>query len=245
MKKLIAILVVMIVLVGAVFADTANTAEAQRANGKAQIIVNATVTELIPQFQLAIKSDEADVSPIKADNVELGTVSNNAVSQGAVNAEQTTMAAASVNTLTGKDTTAANVTVSFVINQVAKANLKANYSITVKASNLNLIEYSDKTAVPSTGYTLKPTEYFEVLDDTPEVTPANTTAIQVSDIDAIKFAGTSANVLQLQYTGNVQVDANKTDKILKLGSFDVTWKPNETAVAGEYQATVEIEVKSV
>ena len=246
MKKLITILTIMIVLVGAVFAVTNNSNDAQTADGTAQIEITAKVTEQIPQFQLAIASAEADVSDATvSDDVEFGSWSNatpSVLSAGTINAESSALTADAVKALTGNGVTAADVTVSFVINQIAKANLKANYKITVTAGNLNLVEYSDGTAVPTTNYTLKSTEYFEVDDDTPTVTASNT--VVVDSINAITFTNTTGtdNVLHLQYTGNAQVDGSST--AVQLGSFNVKWKKNETAVAGDYKATVQIVVLS-
>lgn len=243
MKKLIAILAVMIVIAGVAFA--ANSSEAQTADGTAQIKVKAAVPEAIPQFQLAVKANDAAVSAVVYDNVEMGSWStgeNPTLSAGAVNAASTDLTADSVKKLTGNGgETAADVTVQFVINQVAKANLKANYKITVSATNLFLTKYSNGTT-PEATYTHKSTEQFEVDDDTPDVTASET--IKTDNIDAITFTGTTGNTLYLQYTGNAQVDATTTN-VVELGSFDVKWKKNTTAVAGDYEATVQIVVESV
>ena len=245
MKKLIAILVVMIAIVGAVFATNSN--DAKTADGTAQIKVQATVTEAVPQFQLAVKTGDTAVGTIAKDAVEYGswtTGENPTLNAGAVDAATTKLTTTSINKLTGNGgETAADVTVQFVINQVAKANLKANYKITVTATNLKLTKYSDGT-VPANNYAHKSTEQFVVDDGTPTVTASST--VKIDNIDAITFDGTTGtdNILKLQYTGNAQVDAS-TASAVELGHFDVKWQKNETAVAGDYEATVEIVVESV
>ena len=54
MKKLITILTIMIVLVGAVFATP--SAKAQEADGNAYIDILATILEDAPRFELTVKS---------------------------------------------------------------------------------------------------------------------------------------------------------------------------------------------
>ena len=240
MKKLITILTIMIVLVGAVFA--ANTPEAERANGTAQIDVTAKIPESVPQFQLAVKS--GDIAS-ESDDVALGTVTSSGSGE---NITYTTTAASLTSVkaaltddaITELGKASSSVTIGFAINQIADANLKAAYEITVVATDLLLKKYSDGTAFSGTQTS---TQKFplEATANTKMGAAPTVTATSASVQTGLTLTA-AANKLSVGYTGAAKIAA--TDPILELGTFSVKWMSNATAVAGDYEANVTITVTS-
>lgn len=224
MKKLIVVLAIAIVLVGAVFATTNNSTEAQVADGTAAIDVKCVILEAVPVFQLKIASP-ATVIGAAADAVDTDT----------------TPTATLVS-----DLTAGNVTVNFEINQIAKANLKAKYSITASASRLELTKFANDEDAPAS---LVSTQYFMILNSSSQevasINPAISKDATTNALTGIGLVDTTG-ALEVEYDGQAQVGTDASaDSPLTLGTFSVTWKQNSTAVAGEYHATVSIQVTSI
>lgn len=234
MKKLITILTIMIVLVGAVFA--ANTPEAQRANGTAAIDITAKVPEAVPQFQLIITSSSDVVGEANAD-INLGTVNQGQVTPGEAASDEAALSLASVKALTGNGVAAADVEVAFAINQITNANLKAAYDITITATNMDIVKLSDGTEFTSASQGFDPAKHRFTVDVTQNTTMGATPTITIGSAGASSTPGlgiaVSANVLTATYDGKNQVAATK-----QLGTFSVKWNKNINAVAGDYKATV-------
>ena len=244
MKKLIAILTIAIVLVGAVFA--ANSPDAKTANGSTEIVVTAKIKEDIPQFQLAIKS--GNIETPKAAAIAAGTVGDDGTTVTAANMTST-KAALTDDAITALGTANGSVTIGFAINQIAPANLKASYTITVTATDLLLKKHSDGTVI-SSGQTS--TQKF-LVDNTENTTTGATPAVTanstaVSGLKKTAGTGTNAHKLTVEYEGTAKVDAGDgatgNAAVVELGTFSVKWLANTTAVAGDYEAEVKIEVTS-
>jgi hypothetical protein len=220
MKKLITVLAILVVLVGAVFA--ANSEDAAAAAGTSKIQVSAKIKEAVPVFQLAT-NDSTDLTADKTATKET--------------AEKPT---ASVVETVARDTLAAgsDLTISFKLNQVAKANLKANYTIEVSADPLLLTTNSDGTPFSGTQSDVQ-----KFLCDTPAPAISAHADYKASDAENAAVVldlgvDTSAsNKLTLEYTGKGQLNATTTAPV-ELGTFDVKWKGNANAVAGTYTADV-------
>ena len=134
MKKLITILAIMTVLVGAAFA--APSAKAQEADGTALIDVIATILEESPRFELAVKTGATAVTG--GANANDGIDAVDPTDRTIDYTELSSTVAASLATGT-------EATVVFSINQIASARSNATYDLTVTASDLELIQYSDGT----------------------------------------------------------------------------------------------------
>ena len=248
MKKVITILAILVVLVGAVFAaDPTNSNDARTADGTATMTVKALVTEAIPQFRLMVSANQpatdasatigyGEYAEIKDEQTgEVTGYDYTKLTSDKATAE-TALTKTAVNTLTGNGgATAANVKVKFDIDQVAKANLKAVYEITVEATRLELKSYLDGAAAPASG-ALTDKQYFAVADSTPDVAAgAGATGITLAN---------SGNKLTVTYLGTQQVNADDSTNAVKLGNFQVEWVKNEAAVAGNYEGTVVMTVAS-
>ena len=262
MKKLITVLAILVVLVGAVFA--ANSNEAKKAEGTAKININAKVPETIPQFSLAIGSAEGDASAASAvvqkgqwvddETKPIYAIENDPTSQrigyekkyeavtvySAANGNiaSSELSEAAVKALTGNGAAAGDITVSFAISQVGKANLKGGYEISVTATDLDLVTFSDGTPRGTTAL-IPATQRFVVDGKTAETD--TTMAPAVSSVAASVVDGRALSdgaKLTVTYDGSAQVAE------AEIGTFNVTWKSNTSAVAGDYQATVVMTVAS-
>ena len=227
MKKLITILVIMIVLVGAVFA--APSAKAQEANGTALIDVIATILEESPRFELAVKSGATPVSGGANDGID-AVSSDTTIDYSELSAADA--AALAVDT---------DATVVFSINQIASARSNATYDLTVTAGDLELIEYSDGSDAPASA-SLKANEKFTVktASTTLEVGSAGA-SIKGAVLTSVEMASVavSGSVLTVDYHGVV---AASTDAKKELGKYTVVWNHNADAVSGKYQAAVTLTV---
>ena len=219
----------MIVLVGAVFAEP--TTIAQEANGNAYIDILATIIEASPRFQLAIKSgatattsndgiDAVDATDTAHDEVELSSTVAAALADGS-----------------------ADATVSFSINQTTGARTNANYSLTIKASDLELQTYSDGSA-PTDELTSQ--EKFTVKTRTlalgsagASIKGAVLTTVEMASVSVTTASDTTGAgcVLAVDYHGVVA--ATK-----ELGVYTVVWNKNADAVSGTYKATVQLTVEA-
>lgn len=233
MKKLITVLAILVVLAGSVFAADTNTIGAQRSYGEAEITIKALVPEDPPQFEIAIPTTETDAGA-QTSAITLRTITNGVISaQTTTTGKTSDLTAAAVTSLTGAD--ANTVVVSFDINQATRANLKAGYTITITATELKLKTFLDGKKFGDEGVTATydaAKHSFAVSDSTPKVTAVTGTIAGVT----LGKVATDDNTLTADYSGAAPVAAQK------LGSFDVEWKGNINAVAGNYEATVNMEV---
>lgn len=222
MKKLITILVILIVVVGAVFAADENKSAA---TGAAQLDVTCHIDATAPRFALA--SD--DTTNLQA---EITTAVVNGKTKDDISVGATGALAATVATSLGNGTAA---TVSFKINQTQTSRIKAIYDLTITATDMQLTAYSDGTAKTS-GWNAN--ESFECTTKTPAVSAPNATAT-ANNVTVAAFSG-SSNVLTADYKGGVVAVA--ANNVLTIGTFDVVWSGNATAVAGDYKASIIMEV---
>lgn len=227
MKKLIAILTIAIVLVGAVFATPST--KAQEANGNAYIDILATILEDAPRFELAVKSGATAVANANPANDGI-----DAVDASDTTIDYSELSAADAAKLADGTGTA---TVVFSINQIASARTNANYELTVTAGDLELIEYSNGTAKSGA---LADNEVFSVKTKTLAVGSAGA-SIKGAVLTEVEMASVSVSglVLTVDYHGVVAAAANNKKE---LGTFTVEWEKNEDAVSGKYQAAITLNV---
>lgn len=216
MKRLITILAIMIVIVGAVFADEA----ASNANGSAVINITTTISEQFPAYKLT------------ATSVTTGTIGAGTANSSAVAAQSPT---AGEVTLTTDYLLDNEGSVNFSIIQTKKSITIHVYNIGVVATDLVMTKKSDNTDyTPANG--VYDTEHkFTCLTPTPEITSGNIAHATVSGTNAGTAATGAAGAI-ITYDGQ-KVAANET-----IATFVCTWDDNETAAAGKYEATVTLTV---
>ena len=185
MKKLIAILTIAIVLVGAVFAG------ANDLSGAATITVTTCVARSLPEFKLAASSSAISTTvPSIAD--DLTDPADGSLGGTEFDA-------------TGTDISVDNLLVYFGIYQTNQANVREEYTLTASATPLYRM---------NTAGTAKETEEGKA-HSIPVATFSNTTEAEVADtvtghnLIALSAAG---HVLTVEYTGKVGTD--DTDLLL-------------------------------
>ena len=217
MKKLIAILVAMIVLVGAVFAD-----DPLAANDQSKLNINAEITLKKPVYSLA-----ATAWGTYGDGTNAALGNADVMTHGAVTAEEVVI---------GDDVlTEHDATVTFTITQTALSRVKGTYTLTVAATNLVITQLTKEngTKVAATDDD-KAANVFEV-SAAPTIrkgsdgnAPTNTT-----------MDNTSAGVLAITYNGK------KVAQNTVMGTFSYTWTHHEDAAAGDYDAYVTLTITSI
>ena len=221
MKKLIAILTIAIVLVGAVFATDPINGDTSDGTGK--VVVTAVVSEQHPLFQIKTTSttDTAGVSAIGKVSQSIATTDPADPSTGSVTL--------TTDYLVNND----SATVSFSIGQINRSSSTAKYYLTVTAAPLKRVADPAGTAVSTYNAA---TEVFPLAegDEAPEITRRTVTGITIG-------AGTTTNIMSLQYSG---ATITPTNNYLELGVFSVTWTKNANALAGTYTADVTLEVEA-
>ena len=229
MKKLITILAIMIVLVGAVFATP--SAKSQEANGNAYIDILATILEEAPRFELKVKSGATAVT-----TTGYGTNDTiDAVDPSDTTIDYSELSAADAAALANGSSTA---TVKFSINQIQSARTNANYKLTLTVGDLNLIEYSNGST--PTG-ALDENEVFTVKSTSLVVGSAGA-SIKGAVLTTVEMASVSASGLELTVDYHGVVAANATDNKKELGELTVEWNHNADAVSGKYQAAITLNV---
>ena len=241
MKKVFAIIAILVVLVGAVFANDTNAVD-----GRATITVQSLVSRLIPIFELRAKlGDTTFTSSTSADVTDATgteTISNDGIQ---TYVDNTTNAFDGELLATGIDISVDDITVNFGIFQVNKANVDATYTITYSAGKLTRVatDNGDYVAAGS------PDAY--VINNAGNIGTANTDVVQITAITKVdptgndaKYAisslteGANAGGISINYDGTV--DAS-TSNIL-LGTFQVKWLHDVNAKDGEYRADVVLTV---
>ena len=213
MKKLIAIVTIAIVLVGAVFA--ANT-EQSYASTNEKLTIVTTVTRVEPTFKL--------VGGTASDSItqESDSVSNDNWST-AYNGATLTLAASDYNIATG------DIKLFFAIRQKTNANIHKAYTFTVTASDL-VYQKADN----------QDTKEFTIQNGGIEHLTANTTltGATTSTYPALTASVDGSNLVAT-YTGVVNVPTTG-DQYIEIGTFDVTWPETVDAIAGTYKADIKM-----
>jgi len=221
MKKLITILTVMIVLVGAVFAVDETPAAA---TGATQIDITAKIEVVAPRFSLATDDATDLVANVEADIVN-GKTAGNITVQKTASFQQTKATALGAGTAQ---------TISFVIKQTANSRIQTGYNLTVTATDLK-----------KDGTSTTPHEFFTCTTKNPAVSgiAAVTDGVQPSPTTLATFAplAQDSNTLVATYAGGaIDVSTKLTNNVI--GSFDVSWDGDPLAAAGTYKASIILEV---
>ena len=223
MKKLIAILAIAIVLVGAVFADDEL---ASAANGASRIDVTAKVEAVAPRFSLGT-NDSNDLVADKVAAIVSGKTSTDITVQQTVDMNDTVAAGLA---------SGAAQTISFVIRQTQDSRINTAYNLTVTATDLKL-----------NGTSTTAHEFFTCTTKTPAVSGISAitdgAAQNPATLATFAPASSGSNVLVATYNGGfVDVSAVLSDNVI--GSFDVVWSGDAHAAAGTYTANVILEVSA-
>ncbi len=128
MKKLITILTIMIVLVGAVFAVDPSATRAGSA-GTAAIDVTAQVTATYPIYKLVVSGGAGDASSVVAP-----------ANQYAFNVvPDPALTPAAITDVSGLIVADGSAVVTFHVNQISNSRCTASYRLSVAASDLVLV----------------------------------------------------------------------------------------------------------
>ena len=218
MRKLIAILAVVIVLVGTVFA----------ADPQATLNIPATLTAQNPSFKMAITSASTVTGAAEVfSDSEVGATSANSA-----------LTDASIQALLADSGT---VSIDISLSQVANARLTgtgAAYTLRVEVTDLILQSNGSDVSDNPAAY-----QKFTVVDDTPAITRASETLTTLVNSNPVQVATLTAsnNTLTVSYQGFV---AASTNNPVPLGTFSATWNANKSASAGDYKATVKLFITS-
>ena len=227
MKKAITILAVLIVLVGAVFADPDPVLD-----GASAIRVTTSVEAIEPIFILRTEQLDSDEHVTDVEGVRTPVA--------VATAKSTALAGDDSHEITVNALIADNQTVNFEVVQTNDTKAIKKYQFTAAATDLELYQYVNAAGVtvqesqtPHPGaaankkFTVQNSGVINTFADG-ELT-ANTQA---------KYAGT-ATAKTVEYVGTV-VDADTT-----VVTFSCTWNKNADAVVGDYQGTVTLTVATV
>ena len=221
MKKLIAILMVLAIVVGFAFADDPVKTDS---NGTSVIDVRTTIGEQFPEYQLKAISITQDTGVITTAV---------AVKDGAHG----------LVTIDTNDLLTADVEVGFEINQIANSRTSVGYDLSIKATDLVFNVTTNNVATPKTNPASD--EKFEVsLVTAFATTDTDTDLLTITPITATattegNFAGTDGGFTVQYLDGkfvNVETATEGTEK--QIGTFTYKWAKNKTAKVGDYSATV-------
>jgi len=174
MKKIITILAIMIVLVGAVFADP-TVAGSNASDGTAQMIIKTTVTEQFPTFALKTTNNASGSASVVANPFE-AEAPENATADDALIAASGTYA------------------VTFGIYQTTTSRTSALYSFSYTATDLVLTDLADGTHVRNVGT--------EVQDATEKFTINATSGVTVNTSTGFAPKAGAGNEHIIHYTGS-------------------------------------------
>ena len=244
MKKLITILAIMIVLVGAVFADNAV--------GNSTLIVKTTIAEVLPTFGLtAISSNVSSVTQAQYANA---TAQNNGVTTPIDSQQGYATITDSTNLITANGT----VAVQFAVKQISDSSTTRTFHLAAEATNL--VRVKDPTtqsnvnvgvgnvSVNTDFSAIDANEMFTVSDSgtvIPAITNGSDVAAALDSTHHIKGSAnaTTSTTLDVQYDG-VKISAYGADNNKQIGVFTVTWNANPNAKPGDYEACVKLTVTS-
>ena len=213
MKKLIAILTIAIVLVGAVFADNP---VASSANGDASIVVTTTINKAFPAFKLSATSPAGTTdSAVAATNHTAGAV-----------------------TIDTDALLSNNATVSFAIIQTQTSRAHVKYWIGVTATKLVMTKDENNNSIDTTAADYNASTHEFELVAAVDATPA----IVGNNIDNVTVGGTNDGTSADKTGAYFEYEGGKVAANTTIATFDVNWKKNEDAAPGTYQATVTLHV---
>ena len=224
MKKLIAILAIALVIIGAVFADPAVAPSVGTANVKIVTLVG----EVEPEFKLTTNS--SDSGDLVADPVIVGTMAAPTASDEAVGDAYHVIAKNSLVSSTETETS-----VIFYVLQTNDCKSYKTYTFTAAAEDLIMVKaYNNAGVLVAYDY-----EHAEEEDQLHRHFAVDSKAVGTfADADA-KFSalkdGSSASAYKITYTGD-QVTAGT------VASFVCTWTNDVHAVPGQYEANIRLTV---
>ena len=221
MKKVFAIIAIMVVLVGAVFAVE------NEINQTSTITVKTLVQRSLPEFKLVGSLTATNGEPTGTITTVATADNQTAAYEGdAVNAEAT-------------DISIDDITVYFAIYQTNQANVRASYNLAYTAGKLVRMsaQNSSTAATGNDAYTINGNGSVGANG-----TAVVTTAIEANDAENETYLALDDTTdLVAAYTGRVSQD--QTD--LLLGTFSVTWLKDVEAKDGYYRADVVLAVTTV
>ena len=217
MKKLIAILAIMLIIVGAVFADPDKT----DSEGTSVIKVKTSIGEQFPEYQLKAISITANTGVINE------AIAVKDVSDGLV-------------TIDTNDLLSADVEVGFEVNQIVNSRTSVAYDISITATDLVLLVTANNTTAPKANpaddekFSVSLKTSFATTD-----TDADLLTITPVTTKTGSFAGTDGGFTVQYLDGKfVNVEAATQGSVKQIGTFAYEWAQNKTAKVGDYQATV-------
>ena len=221
MKKLITILTIMIVLVGAVFADPAATS-----TGNTSILVTTSISAVEPTFKLYSGAIESLLADQTVDEAKAAAVAANHP------------VVIDTNSLLTEAQT-----VTFKVSQITNSRSIKAYTLAAEATDLVLYKYKnaqnqdvleETTAHPAAAGKKK----FEV-----QATTVNTFANGSLSTDDATYGG-DGSAKTITYKGT-SIDVTGQGKApIDVATFTCTWNPNDQAVTGDYRATVTLKITS-
>jgi len=233
MKKAITILAVLIVLVGAVFADVHAGATAVK--------VTTSVSNVEPVFVIKVGDVTSAVSTVIGKDETTGAETRTPVTTA--NATSAALAGDAYH-ITTNDLLNGAKEVTFDVHQTNATKAILKYQFTAKATDLVLYKYPDSTGtlVDNSGTTAHTApaaaQRFLVNGGTDGEVSVSTFADGSLGATQAKYAGTTS-AKTVEYLGT-NVAANT-----KVTSFKCTWNQNADAVVGEYQGTVTLTIATV
>ena len=221
MKKLIAILTIAIVLVGAVFADATST-------GASSIKITTSVSEIEPTFRL--KAGEVTSDLAAAANAEA--------------VASITAAALAGNTsyvIAQDELLSAAQTVTFYVQQISRSKSIKTYTFSAAATDLVLYKYKD-----TNGDDVLVSEHVHPATEAEKKFTVGATTVNTFANGALAEAkatyGGTTSAKTVQYLGNAQPASAESP--VNVVSFTCTWAANNDAVTGDYQATVTLTISA-
>ena len=216
MKKLIAILTITIVLVGAVFATVPEKTDA---NGSAVIDITTTIAKKFPAYKLSATGVTVSAGSVTtADSV----VANTDPTPGVVSINE-------------DELLTKNATVSFSIIQTQFSRAVVIYKIGVTATALEMkkdADGNDYTGTIDAGHS------FALASGS--ATPAITG--NPSSVAHVTVSGTNAGIANHGVTASY--DGVKVAAGTVIGTFSCTWEANDAAAPGQYEATVTLAIEA-
>ena len=214
MKKLIAILAVMFVIVGFAFAEEASTDAA----GTATINVTTSIGEEFPRFQIVASS----ISGATGTHTD---------------GKATILANGSVVVDTN-DLLTKSAEILFTINQIKDSRATVGYTIKIKATDLTLDTLA-ANATPGTDekftYSIKENAGFTATG-----TEANVITVTAKTSADNGFSAVDGG-FDVQYLNDKYIEAS-ADSPKEIGTVTYVWAANKTAKVGGYSATVTMQI---
>ena len=219
MKKLITILAIMIVLVGAAFATTGDTS-----NGTAVIDITATIAAKYPTFRLGV-----------------GTVSSGSASTDYSNVASSNVAHGSVSLTT--DLTATAATIQFKIYQISTTRGASNYRLMLKGTDLENTAYATSGATDGVDANEKFTYSAGTFNVNAPAAASKVTVTAKSSSDT-GFTNQDGGYTVVNAADSYLLAGTGSPAAVELGNVTYTWSANPAAITGTYTATVTLTVEA-